>query len=63
MKAYFINILIFGGIFALYYTGALNVFSLFWFKVVVYTLVGVLLILGLFLFGNPFSKGENDEKK
>ena len=63
MKAYLINILIFGGIFMLYYIGAFEMFTLFWFKVTVYVLVFVLLILGLFVFGNPFSKGENDEKK
>ena len=64
MKAYFINILMFVGIFACYEFGIFEVFTTNGMHAAVFILVCVLFVLGFFVFGNPFGeRGDNDEKK
>ena len=63
MKAYFMNILMFAGIFLLYKLGVFGAFSGFGIKIATFILVCVLLVLGLFVFGNPFKGGDGDENK
>ena len=63
MKAYLINALLFGGIFLGYRIGLFDLIGSQTLKWAVYFLVVILLILGLFVFGNPFRKGDENDKK
>lgn len=63
MKAYFINILMFVGVFLLYKLGIFQAFSGFGVKIAIFVLICVLLVLGVYVFGNPFNTEDNDENK
>jgi len=63
MKAYLINILMFVGVFLCYKIGLFSSISGFGLKVATFVLVGILFVIGFFVFGNPFDGGDNDENK
>ena len=63
MKSYLINILIFGGILLLYYFDVFALFANQNMSIAVYALVALLFVIGFFVFGNPFGKGNDDEDK
>ena len=62
MKAYLINVLIFGGILLLYYCGIFSFFANSYAQIAIFVLVGILFVIGLFVLGNPFSGGKDDEQ-